>query len=219
MNSYKSVFQLIVISSSEDEEKILERASMPLPREQIPHYRVILEISHFLAEAVADEERYFNTIADSLESDCKRMRLNTSLDSLEPEVYIQQEDTVRSQDEELPDSPEIPDKSMNSEVFIVEEPITHEESVTSSKVAEYPEQVHQEDSNSYFITPPDPLRRINFLPTSPLNDLEGGRSNAGSSVSSVLVPQLSLLPCQPGRGVRPTSGALSHPAPGVTAEE
>ena len=141
---------------------------------------MILEISHSLAEAVADEEEYFDISAESLES-------------LEPELYAQQEETVKSQDEELPDSPVSPDESTNSEVFIVEESITHEKSVRSSKVAENIEQLHQEDSNSSFITPPDPLRRINFLSTNPLNDLEGEINNAGSSVSNVLVPQLSLL--------------------------
>ena len=103
---------------------------------------------------------------------------------------------------------------MNSEVFVVEEPATHEESVTSSKVAEYLEQAQKEDSFSYFHTPACPLRRINFLQTSPLNDLEGGRNYAEPSVSNVHVPQLSLLHLQPSRSVLPTRGALSQPAPG-----
>ena len=132
MNSYKCVFELIDISSSDDEEGILQKASTPLPREQTPNYRVILENSHFSAEAVADEEEYFDISADSLESYCRRMRLNSSLDSLEPELHAQQEDAVKSQDEKLPDSPESPDESMNSELFIVEKPATLEESVTSS---------------------------------------------------------------------------------------
>ena len=174
---------------------------------------MILEISQSSAEAVADEEEYFAISPDSLESDCKRMRLNSSLDSLEPELYAQQEDTVKSQEEELPDSPESPDESLNSEVFIVEEPATHEKSVTGSKVAEYLEKAQKEDYFSYFNTPAGPLRRIIFLPISPLNDLEGERNYAGPSVPNVHVPQLSLLPRQPDRGVLPTRGVLSQAAP------
>ena len=128
---------------------------------------VVLEISHSSAEAVADEEEYFDLSADSLESDCKIMRLNSRLDSLEPKLYAQQEDTVKSQDEELPDNPESLDESMNSEGFIVEEPTSHEESVTSSKVAEYLEQAQKDDSNSYFNTPPRPLRRNKFSADNP----------------------------------------------------
>ena len=85
--------------------------------------------------------------------------------------------------EERPaDTSESADESMCSHVFIVEEPTTHEESVTSSKVAEYLEQAQKEDSNSDFNFPPGRLRRINFPPTSPLNDLEGERNYPGTSV-------------------------------------
>ena len=54
MNIYKNVLELIVISSNEDQEGILERASTSLAREQIPNYRVILEIFHSSAETVAE---------------------------------------------------------------------------------------------------------------------------------------------------------------------
>ena len=83
MNSYKNVLELIVTSSNEDQEGILERASTSLPREQIPNYRVILEIFHSSAETVAEED-YFDISANSLESDCKRMKQNSSPDSREP---------------------------------------------------------------------------------------------------------------------------------------
>ena len=54
MNSYKNLFELIDISSSEDEEGTLERASTPLPRMVIPNYRIIPETSQSSIEATAD---------------------------------------------------------------------------------------------------------------------------------------------------------------------
>ena len=45
------------------------------------------------------------------------------------------------------DSPESPDENRSSEIFIVGH-AAHEESATSSRVQEYLEQVHQEDSSS-----------------------------------------------------------------------
>ena len=145
------------------------------------------------------------------------MRLNSSLDSLEPELHAQQEEAVKRQDEELPDSPETSDESMNSEaeIFIVEEPATLEGSVTISKVAKYLEEAQKKDSNSYFNTPPGPLRRISFLPISLPNDVERERNYAGPSAPNVHVPQSPLLPCQPGRGFPPTRRALSQPSPGL----
>ena len=83
MNSYKNVFELIDISSSQDEEEFLERSSTPLSRKYIPSYMIVLEMSHSSAEATADEEECFDISTDSLESSCKRMRLNSSLDTLE----------------------------------------------------------------------------------------------------------------------------------------
>ena len=163
----------------------------PLPREPIPYNRVVLEVSRSSAEAVADEEEYFDVSADSLELNCKKMRLDSNLESLDSEMCLRQEDIIETQeDEELPDSPESPDESLNSEIFVVEEHADPEESVTSSKVLEYLEQVNQEDSNSYFVTPPDPLRKINSQPISPLNYLEERRHIA--KTISAIAPQFSF---------------------------
>ena len=154
MNNFGSVFELIDISSSGDEEGLLERASTPLFREFIQEfYRVVLEVSHSSAVTVADGEEYFDISADSLDSDCKNMRLNSSLESLEPKTYAPRKESAASRDEELPTAPESSTREC-SDVFVVEEPTTHEESITSRKVAENFAQVQQEDSDSYFITPP-----------------------------------------------------------------
>ena len=48
-----------------------------------PNFRIILEISNSSAEAGADQEEYFDISADSLEMNCKRMRLNSTFESLE----------------------------------------------------------------------------------------------------------------------------------------
>ena len=154
MNSLKNVYELIDISSSEDERGFVERSSTPLSREAIPNYRVILETSLSSAEAVADDEEYFDVSADSLEASYKRIKLNSSLASTDSNSHPQQEGNDEAQtSEEIPDSPENPDESMSLVVFVVEEAISNEESISSSKVEEYLEKVHQEDSSSYFITP------------------------------------------------------------------
>ena len=50
------------------------------------------------------------------------MRLDSNLDSLDSEMCLQQEDIIEShEDEELPDSPESPEESLNSDIFVVEE--------------------------------------------------------------------------------------------------
>ena len=49
MNSYENVFELTDITSSEDEEDFLERASTSLSRKYIPNYRIVLEIFHIRA--------------------------------------------------------------------------------------------------------------------------------------------------------------------------
>ena len=177
MNSVKNVYELIDFSSSEDERDFVERSSTPLPREAIPNYRVILENSLSSAEAVADEEEYFDVSADSLEASYKRIKLNSSLASIDSNSHPQQEGNDEAQTSEgIPDSPESPDESMSSDLFIVEEANSNEGSISSSKVAEYLEKVNQEDSSSYFITPLGTPRKINFGPASPLNDLEVRRS-------------------------------------------
>ena len=173
MYNYKNVFELIDISSKEDEEGLLERASTPLHRESIPNYRVVQGTSYSSIEATADREEYFDISTDSLESNCKKMKLDHSLESLELESHNHEVNSNRRRDEGLPDSPESPDESMSSDIFIVEEPPAGEESMTSDKVAECLERVRQEDSSSYFNTPHGTPRRINFRPVSALNDLEG----------------------------------------------
>ena len=61
----------------------MERASTPLPRKTQPNFRVILQISNSSAEAVAHKEECFDISADSLEAKCKRMRKNSTFESLE----------------------------------------------------------------------------------------------------------------------------------------
>ena len=87
MNSLKNVYELIDISSSDDESDFVERSSTPLPREAIPNYRVILKNSLSSAEAVADEEEYFDVSADSLEASYKRIKLSSSLSSIDSNSY------------------------------------------------------------------------------------------------------------------------------------
>ena len=83
MNCFKNVYALFDISSSEDEDGTLERASTPFPLDRTPNYRVVLEISHSSAVAIAVEEEYFDTSAYSLEADCKRMNSESSFKVLE----------------------------------------------------------------------------------------------------------------------------------------
>ena len=160
--------------------------------------RVILENSFSSAEAVADEEEYFDVSADSLEASYKRIKLNSSLSSIDSNFYPQPEGNDEAQtSEEIPDSPESPDEG----------------SISSSKVAEYLEKMHQEDSSSYFITPPGSPRKVNFAPASLRNDLEVGRSSDEPEDTETRPPPLMFLPRQPGdfpRGV-----ALSQSAPGL----
>ena len=82
MSIYKGTYELVDISSS-DEERILERASTPLPRCEIPNYRVVLEVPHSPTEATVGDEEYFDLSLESLESDCRRMKLNLSYESIE----------------------------------------------------------------------------------------------------------------------------------------
>ena len=67
------------------------------------------------------------------------MKHNSSLEFLETLSQISSVNPDERQDEGLSDSPE----SMCSDVFVVEEPTNHEESLTSSKVAEYLDKVQQ----------------------------------------------------------------------------
>ena len=215
VSSLKNVHELIDISSSEDEEGTPECASTPLPREIIPSYRVILQVSHSSAEATPDEEECFDISTDSLESSCKKLRLNSSLESIELETYAPRQNPTERQNEDLPDSPGSPDKSMCSDLFVVEKSPDKAESITSSRVAENHEMVQQEDSASYFITPPGTPRKISFNPASPLNDLEEKRSIGGSEDLGTRLPPLTFMPRQPGRSAFTRGVALSQPAPGL----
>ena len=105
-------------------------------------------------EATADREEYFDISTDSLESNCKKLKLDHSLESLELEYHNYETNSNKRRDEGLPDSPETPDESMSSDIFIVEESPAREESMRSDKVAEHLERVRREDSSSYFNTPP-----------------------------------------------------------------
>ena len=194
MNSLKNVYELIE-ETSEDEGDFGERSSNPLPREEMPNYRVILGNSLSPAEAVADEEEYFDVSADSLEASYQRIKLNSSLSSIDSNSPPQQGENDEAQtNEEIPDSPESPDESMSSDVFVVEEAICNGGSISSCKVAEYLEKVHQEDSSSYFVTPLGTPRKINFAPASPLNDLEVRRSFDDSEDNETRFPPQMFLP-------------------------
>ena len=104
---------------------------------------------------------------------------------------------------------------MSSDIFIVEEPPAGEESMTSDKVVKYLERVRQEDSSSYFNTPPGIPRRISFKPASPLKDLGEKRNNSTTLETSMELPPLAFAPRQPGRSVFPRGVALSQTAPGL----
>ena len=169
MNNLLDIYELIDISSSSEEEGEITRASTPLPRVNKKYPRIIVEIMNSSAEATADEEEFLDLSLDSLEAECKRMKLSTSFETVESGQYPQSESP---EEEVMADSPESPDESLSSDIFVVEPSADDKESTTSSKVAEYLEKVHQEGASSYFNTPPGTPRMINFLQASPLNDLE-----------------------------------------------
>ena len=104
------------------------------------------------AEATADEEEFLDLSLNSLETECKRMKLSesyTSFETVESGQYPQS-----GSEEEIADSPESPDPSLNLDVFIVEK--HHEEetsSMTSSKVAKFIGQATEGDTSSYFESP------------------------------------------------------------------
>ena len=226
MSNLLDIYELIDISSSSEEEGEIERASTPLPRDSQVNPRIIIEIPHSSAEATADDEEYLDLSLDSLETDCKRMKLSdsyTSFESVESGEYPHSTDS----EEALADSPESPDEqekgednsSLNSGVFVVEGQYTHSsKSVTSTNVADYLEHVTREDANSFFVTPPGPLRRVNLRPVSPLNDLEEWGTAATSSKRNNNYEQFQPQPFQfhqPGRAFRPMTVALSQSAPGL----
>ena len=134
------------------------------------------------------------------------MRLSSSLDFKETQPHVPEVNPHERQDEGLPESPESPDESLSSDVFVVEEPSDHGESLTSSKVAEYLERVKQEDSSTYFITPQGTPKKKKFQLVSPLNDLQEERDSSGAADIRTELSLLSFLPRQLGKGVRTSSG-------------
>ena len=172
MNNLLDIYELIDISSSSEEEGEITRASTPLPRANKEYPRIIVEILNSSAEATEDEEEFLDLSLDSLESECKRMKLSepyTSFETVESGQYPQSESP---EEIVMADSPESPDESLSSDIFVFETSANDKESITSSKVAEYLGKVYQEDASSYFNTPPGTTKKINFLQASPLNDLE-----------------------------------------------
>ena len=81
----------------------------------------------------------------------KKMKLNHSLETLESELHNHETLPDKRQNEGFPDSPESPDESMSSDVFLVEEATNEENSISSSRVAEYLEQIQHEDRSSYLV--------------------------------------------------------------------
>ena len=175
MANLKDIYELGDVSSeSENEEVKSQRASTPLPKDAFPNIGVILEISHSSIEANADLEEDFNSSLESM--DCKRLKLDNSFETVESGEYPNSHGNY--EDGEINESPESPDECntndiTNSGIFIVE---SHRQispqSVDSAIITKYLEQVANEDADSYFVTPPGPLKRINTIPASPLNDLE-----------------------------------------------
>ena len=181
MEALKKVYELIDISSaSEDEEMASQRTSTLLPKPQHTNYRVVLEISHSSAGAVADNEEYFDISAESLKNNCKRMRLNSSLESLDMEEIINEKmDREHDSEQEFADSPESPDPSLNSDVFIVEKPNAEEtSSIASNDIARFVGEATVGGNDSYFETPPGPLRRWEEPNRESLNDLNEERGPA-----------------------------------------
>ena len=110
--------------------------------------------------------------------DCKRLKLDKSVETVESGEHPNS--PGKYEDGEIIESPESPDEctinTTNSGVFIVESPKqTSSQSVDSAIITEYLEQVAKADADSYFVTPPGPLKRINTISASLLNDLEERR--------------------------------------------
>ena len=132
MRIIRDVYELVDISSAEEEEgtEVMterERTSTPVPKKYQENYRIVLDISHSSTGALADEEEYFDISADSLKNNCKRMRLDSSLESLNPEDYHNSPvESFHSAMIESPESQDVLEDSSerdaenNSGVFIVE---------------------------------------------------------------------------------------------------
>ena len=153
MNNLLDIYELIDISSSSEEEGQITRSSTPLPSDSEKYLRIVIVILNSSAEAAADEEEFLDLSLNSLETEYKGMKLSKSytiFETVESGQYPQSE----SAEEIIVDSPECPDPSLKSDVFVVEKP--HEEetsSMTSSKVAEFLRQATEDDASSYFESP------------------------------------------------------------------
>ena len=138
----------------------------------------MIEVLNSSAEATADEEEFLDLSLNSLETECKRMKLNesyTRFETVESGQYPQSE----SAEEIIADSPESPDPSLNSDVFVVEKPHQEEtSSMTSGKVAEFIGQATEDDASSYFESPRGPLRVWGEQKKESLDDLDEERGPA-----------------------------------------
>ena len=94
MNNLLDIYELIVISSSSEEEVEITRSSTPLPRDSEKYPRIVIEILNSSAAATADEEEFLDLSLNSLETECKRMKLSesdTSFETVESGQYPQSE--------------------------------------------------------------------------------------------------------------------------------
>ena len=83
MANLKDIYELVDVSSESESEEKSERASTPLPKDAFPNIRVILEISHSSIEANADLEEVLNSSLESIDMDCKRLKLDNSFETVE----------------------------------------------------------------------------------------------------------------------------------------
>ena len=223
MNNLLDIHELIDISLSSEEEGEITRSSTTLPRDNEKYPKIVIEILNSAAEAAADREEFLDLSLNSLETECKRMKLSESYASFET-VESGQYPQSESEEEILADSPESPDPSLNSDVFVVEKP--HEEetsSLTSSKVAEFIRQATEDDASSYFESPRGPLRVWGEQKKEFLNDLDEERGPAvmPPSRDQAVDPNVYELqypfyqPKFQGKTIRPMKVDLSQSAPGL----
>ena len=225
MTNLKDIYEQIDISSESQNDERSERASTPLPKDTFPNIRVIQEISHSSVEANADLEEDLNSSLDSIDMDCKRLKLDNSFETVESGEYPNS--PRKYEDGEKIESPESPEEcntidTTNSGVFIVEShKQTSFQSIDSAIITEYLEQIANEDADSYFVTPPGPLKRINTFSASPLNDLEERREVSVPPEKPEVKNSYGRYPSQPfqvrlpGYAARLMTVALSQSAPGL----
>ena len=63
----------------------LRKSLHPLPECETTNYRVVLDVPDSPTEATVGDEEYFDLSLESLESDCERMKLILSYESIESE--------------------------------------------------------------------------------------------------------------------------------------